>query len=85
MLRFGILNLIAGLLQLSVPSYGFRLLRRFGPQRVGWFIAISFAALGLAHLLEPIKPVNLGPHSGLMLDGMYAVASILLLVGMGHL
>ena len=30
MIRFGILNLIAGLLQLSVPSYGFRLLRRFG-------------------------------------------------------
>jgi PAS domain S-box-containing protein len=85
MLRFGILNLIAGLLQLSVPSYGFRLLRRFGPQRVGWFMVISFAALGLAHLLEPIKPASLGPHSGWMLDGMYAVASALLLIGMGHL
>jgi len=85
MIRFGILNLIAGLLQLSVPSYGFRLLRRFGPQRVGWFMVISFAALGMAHLLEPFKTAGSGPFSGLMLDGIYAVASVLLLIGMGHL
>ncbi len=85
MIRFGVLNLIAGLLQISVPSYGFRLLRRFGAQHVGWFMVISFATLGLAHLFEPLKPNGPGALSGLVADSIYAVASLLLLVGMGHL
>ena len=85
MIRFGVLNLIVGALQLSVPSYALRLLRRFGAQRVGWFLVICFAALGLSHLLEPLKPAGSGALSGVALDGIYGIASILLLIGMGHL
>src|SRR5437016_4745502 len=85
MIRFGLLPLISGALQLCVPSYALRLLRRFGAQRVGWFLVIAFSALALAHLLDPLKPLSAGPTPGLTLDPMYAIASVLLLIGMSHM
>ena len=85
MIRLGLLPLISGALQLCVPSYALRLLRRFGAQRVGWFLVIAFSALALAHLLDPLKPLSAGPTPGLTLDPMYAIASVLLLIGMSHM
>src|SRR5882724_4345224 len=80
----GIFGILAGALQLTIPSYALRLVRRFGAQQVGWFLVSAFALLGLLHLLEPLRPVgnNGGPIHGL--DAIYAVGSMLLLIGMAH-
>ena len=75
----------AGALQLVVPSYGLRLVRRFGTHRVGWFLVIAFCSLGALHLLEPMKPANAGMAPELMLNMVYAAGSLLLLIGMGHI
>jgi two-component system, cell cycle sensor histidine kinase and response regulator CckA len=75
------LNIVAGLLQLVVPSYALRLVRRFGSQRVGWFIVIAFASLALLHLMGPVKPTG---SSAPTIDIIYAIGSVLLLIGMGH-
>src|SRR5262249_6582641 len=72
-------------LQLIVPSYGLRLVRRFGAPRVGWFLVAAFASLAALHLVEPLKPVHAGSGSGLRLDLVFALASGLLLIGMSHL
>src|SRR5215216_5897600 len=79
MIRFGVLTLIAGLLQLCVPSYGLRLVRRFGAQQVGWFMVVAFSSLAVVHLL------GFGSASAFSLEVIYAGASVLLLIGMGHI
>src|SRR5262252_5992282 len=79
MTAWAFLNLLAGALEVCVPSYAFRLVRRFGAHQVGRFVVIAFICLALLHLVEPIKPV-----AGLALTVVYAAASVLLLVGMGH-
>src|SRR5437764_11615918 len=79
----GILNLLAGVLQLTIPSYAFRLVRRFGANRVGWFVVSAFSLLGLLHLLEPMRPGSIAA-SARTLDMIYAVGSMLLLIGMAH-
>ena len=81
MTAFGILNFLAMALELCVPSYALRLVRRFGAAQVGSFVIIAFLSLALLHLFNPLKPW-LG--SGLALSLVYAVASVLLLIGMGH-
>lgn len=75
----------AGALQLVVPSYGLRLVRRFGTSRVGWFVVISFVSLAALHLLEPMGPNHGGFGPELMLNCVYAIGSVLLLIGMGHI
>ena len=79
----GVFSLFAGALQLTIPSYGLRLVRRFGAHRVGWFLVIAFSLLGLLHLLEPMRP-GFGV-SARTLDVVYAVGSMLLLIGMAHI
>src|SRR5438128_11051932 len=83
MFRFGVFALVAGALQLSVPSYALRLIRRFGAQSVGWFIAIAFACLALVHLVAPWKVP--APGFAFNVQTAYAIGSVLLLIGMGHL
>src|SRR5437763_1717154 len=85
MFRFGVFTVIAGALQLGVPSYALRLIRRFGIQPVGWFIATAFACLALVHLVAPWKAPVPGSSLGLNVEAAYAIGSVLLLVGMGHL
>lgn len=75
----------AGALQLFVPSYGFRLVRRFGAHRVGWFLVTAFCSLAALHLLEPMKPAGCGLSPELMINLVYAVGSVLLLIGMSHI
>src|SRR5882724_4661367 len=53
----GIWGVIAGLLQLTIPPYAFRLVRLFGAQRVGWFLFSVFTSLAVMHTLERFKPV----------------------------
>ena len=85
MFRFGVFTLVSSALQLGVPSYALRLIRRFGLQSVGWFIALAFACLALVHLVAPWKAPLPGAGSGLSVDAAYAFGSVLLLIGMGHL
>ena len=78
-------GVIAGLLQLSIPPYAFRLVRLFGAQKVGWFLCSVFTALAVMHLVERFKPMPGGGSFSVSLDIMYAVGSVLLLIGMGHM
>src|SRR3954469_18614378 len=75
----------AGALQLVVPSYGLRLVRRFGVQRVGWFLVVAFASLASLHLLEPVGPNGSGFGPDFALNVVYVAGSVLLLIGMGHM
>ena len=77
----GVFSLLAGLFQLTVPSYALRLIRRFGATRVGWFVVAAFASLALLHFMEPVHAPGAAPR----LDWVYVVGSALLLIGMGHL
>jgi len=81
MTAIGILNIIVAFLELCVPSYALRLVRRFGAAQVGSFVVIAFASLALLHLVNPIK---VSAPTGLTLSMVYAGASVLLLIGMGH-
>lgn len=83
---FGLLGLLSGGLQLVVPTYGLRLVRRFGAQSVGWFLVIAFSSLALLHVFASGRsgsPNGFG--FGLSAEAVCAIASLLLLVGMGHL
>src|SRR5215471_1472168 len=85
MFRFGVFTFVASALQLSVPSYALRLVRRFGTQQVGWFVAMAFAALALVHLVGPWRAIPPGSGFAVSMEAAYAIGSVLLLVGMGHL
>jgi PAS domain S-box-containing protein len=82
MTGFGIFGVLSGILQLSVPSYSLRLVRRFGTQRVGWFITASFVCLALLHLLRPFPGMTLVPQG--VMDLIYAIAALFLVIGLGH-
>ena len=84
MTGFGVYGLLAGALELTVPSYALRLVRRFGTQQVGWFVVLAFSALGLLHLVSPLKLVANASASGSLLPLVYAAVAALLVIGMGH-
>ncbi|MFO1477306.1 MAG: ATP-binding protein [Verrucomicrobiota bacterium] len=85
MFGLGVYSWIAGGLQLIVPSYALRLVRRYGTQRTGWFLVTAFLSLALLHLLGPQKPARSILGSAASLELIYAVGSVLLLIGMGHM
>jgi two-component system, cell cycle sensor histidine kinase and response regulator CckA len=85
MIGGGAFDVSAGALQLVVPSYGLRLVRRFGVQRVGWFLVVAFASLASLHLLEPVGPNGQGFGPDFALNVVYVAGSVLLLIGMGHM
>jgi PAS domain S-box-containing protein len=80
---FATLNLLASALQLTVPSYGLRLVRRFGAQRVGGFLIFAFAALAMLNLLNLLRTGT--ASSTWTLDAIGSATCALLLIGMGHL
>ena len=45
MTGIGLFSWITGALQLVVPSYALRLIRRFGTQRVGWYVVLAFVLM----------------------------------------
>src|SRR6266853_3774595 len=77
--------LIGGALEVAVPSYALRLVRRYGAQRIGWFVVTAFSCMALLHLVAPLLLVGVLPGWRVMPDAVYAVGSVLLLIGMGHL
>ncbi len=81
---FGVFGLLSCVLQLTVPSYSLRLVRRFGTARVGWFVVTAFSALALLQFIRPLKPMSAGT-SGPMMDLMICSAAVLLVIGMGHI
>jgi two-component system cell cycle sensor histidine kinase/response regulator CckA len=85
MISVGAFDVSAGALQLVVPSYGLRLVRRFGVHRVGWFLVVAFASLASLHLLEPVGPGGHGFGPDFALNVVYTAGSVLLLIGMGHM
>ena len=85
MIGVGAFDVSAGALQLVVPSYGLRLVRRFGVHRVGWFLVVAFATLASLHLLEPVGPSGRGFGPDFALNVVYTAGSVLLLIGMGHM
>ena len=75
------ISVITGLLQLTVPSYAFRLVRRFGAQRVGWFVVSAFVCLAALHLLTPAQLFRIPTMPNFGADILIAIASVLLLIG----
>ena len=82
---FGVFNVVAALLQLIVPSYALRLVRRFGAQRVGWFVVTAFVSLAMLHLLQPTRFLQPASGVGWTYNLAFAIASGLLVIGMSHL
>jgi signal transduction histidine kinase len=82
---FGELALISGALQLTIPSYSLRLIRRFGTSRVGWFVVTAFASLALWYWLKPLRPMNAGPAPGITVEVVFTIIATLLLIGLCHL
>ena len=85
MSNLGNFAVIAGILQLTVPSYALRLVRRFGAQRVGWFLVAAFVSLAALYFFKGSSPLGIAPGSVVTLNAIYAVVSLLLVIGMGHL
>ena len=84
MSSLGVVTCVSGGLQLVVPSYGLRLVRRFGAESVGWFLVIAFSSLALLRVFGTGPGIAL-PGGVLATEGIFAVGALLLLVGMGHL
>ncbi len=82
---FGVFSLLSCILQLSVPSYSLRLVRRYGTARVGWFIVTAFAALAVLQLLRPMKPMSSGGMAGGTMDMLMCGSAVLLVIGLGHI
>jgi hypothetical protein len=85
MIGLGVFSWFAGALQLVIPSYALRLVRRFGTHRVGWFLVTAFLSLALLHLVAPVRSTGVSPASGVASDLVYLIGSVLLLIGMGHM
>src|SRR3569833_2938734 len=85
MISVGDLELSAGDHQLVVPSYGLRVVRRFGVQLVGLFLGVAFASLASLHLLEPGGPSGRGFGPDIALNIVFTAGSVLLIIGLGHM
>lgn len=77
---------VADVLQLVVAIYALRLNRLFGATRVGWSLFCAFTLLGLLHLIQSVTPtVDIGQQSGIKIEVLYSLVSLLLLTGMVHM
>jgi len=76
---------IAGLLQLSVACYAYRLTRHFGVAQVGWSLFSAFTLLALVHLIQAVKLFATGGEFGIEIEVIYAFISFLLLIALAHL
>ncbi len=76
---------MAGLLQLGVACYALRLNRLFGTARVGWSLFSAFALLALLHLVQSLGPLSTGTEAEIKMHVVYALISLLLLIGMAHI
>ena len=83
---FSIVGFVAGALQFAVAGYALRLNQLFGTARVGWSLFSAFSLLAMLHLIQSVTPdVNGSELSGLKIEVMYSLISLLLLTGMVHM
>jgi C4-dicarboxylate-specific signal transduction histidine kinase len=78
------MSLAAGLLQFAVACFALRLNRIFGATRVGWSLFVAFSAMALLRLLMSLDLFR-GIVEGAGAEIVYAIISVLLLIGMVHL
>ena len=81
----GLIFGISGLLQLCVAGYAIRLNRLFGMTRVGWSLFLAFTLLAILHLIQAIDRSDSVNGFHLNVEVVYALISLLLLIGMAHL
>jgi hypothetical protein len=79
-----VMSLAAGLLQFAVACFALRLNRIFGATRVGWSLFVAFSAMALLRLLMSLDLFR-GVVEGAGAEIVYAIISVLLLIGMVHL
>jgi PAS domain S-box-containing protein len=84
MTAFGDISVVAGALQMTVPSYGLRLVRKFGTPRVGWSLVAAFSSLAFLHLAGSMLTRGSLAGSQTMLEITYITGALLLLAGMRH-
>jgi myosin heavy subunit len=80
-----IMGLIASVLQFIVAGCALRLNRLFGTARVGWSLFFAFSLLALLHLIQSITPSNNDAQSGVHIEVIYSLISLLLLTGLVHI
>ena len=79
------MGFITGALQFVVAGYALRLNRLFGTARVGWSLFFAFSLLALLHLIQSITPFNIDAQSGVHIEVIYSLISLLLLTGLVHI
>jgi hypothetical protein len=81
-----LVNVVAGSLQFIVAVYALRLARVYGATKVGWSLCCAFSLLALVHVIQFLVPsMEEGISSVPMIEVMYALVSMLLLMGMVHM
>ncbi|MGA2241906.1 MAG: hypothetical protein ABSH11_07685 [Verrucomicrobiota bacterium] len=80
-----VMGFITGALQFVVAGYALRLNRLFGTARVGWSLFFAFSLLALLHLIQSITPFNIDAQSGVHIEVIYSLISLLLLTGLVHI
>ncbi len=80
-----IVSSIAGLLQVIVAVWAFRLTKVFGTTQVGWSLFTAFSLLALAHLIESTYEFTAGVRPVIEIQVVYALISLLLIVGLAHI
>jgi signal transduction histidine kinase len=79
------IDLAAGALQLTVAAYALWLKRHFRAVQVGWWLFCAFASLAVLHWAQSADVIPDFPRRGTIVDGAYALTSLLLLIGMYHI
>lgn len=78
------INLAAVLLQFAVAGYALRMTRVLGLKRVGWSLFAAFSLLALLHLVQSAVFFYAEEQSTISIEMVYALISLLLLIGMAH-
>lgn len=79
------IDMAAGALQLTVAGYALWLRRHFRAAQVGWWLFIAFASLAVLHWAQGADVIPDVPRRAIIVDGAYALTSMLLLIGMYHI
>jgi C4-dicarboxylate-specific signal transduction histidine kinase len=80
-----VMGYVASGLQFIVAAYALRLNRLFGTSRVGWSLFGAFSLLAMLHLVQSLMPSSSGDQTGIKIEVIYSLISLLLLTGMTHI
>jgi two-component system cell cycle sensor histidine kinase/response regulator CckA len=75
---------ISLLFQLCVAVYAMRMTRLFGTARVGWSLFSAFLILALLHSFQAMGELHSSSFFEIRIEVVYALASLLLLIGLTH-